>query len=416
MTEFPPDSPPVASNVFKPTREAALERLADVDVGGYARRRNYVDGPVTRLSPYLSHGLIELPEVLQRLRTRGPLPIQHKLVFEFAWREYFQHVWRHLGDGILENVRDPRPGAVYSDVLPADIIGARTGVPVIDASVRDLYATGYVHNHARMWLASYIVHVRKVQWRVAADWMYGHLLDGDLASNHLSWQWVAGSFSAKPYLFNAANVAEYAPALASPGTVIDCGYDRLEALANSAESAGPEPAAPKKGVAMPKLFARPPAKLKAKLIDSLSSLGSIRSQRAALLHPWWLQARPDSSLVIGVLHAPFHEKFPWSAKRWAFVMERMRAVTDVIWYGDVTHLPEELLDAGAVSLSSRRTFNPGYADALDNPEVELSETPRFLEDPDVLCGSFTRFWNQVVPAPVESPRDRERVLARKLRT
>lgn len=416
MTDTPDNWSAASPAGFPPTREAAAARLAAVNVADYARRRNYLDGPVTRLSPYFSHGLIELPEALLRLRTRGPLPLQHKLVFEFGWREYFQHVWRHLGDGILADVRAPLPGVVYAGALPADIVAARTGVPVIDASVREMYATGYVHNHARMWLASYIVHVRKIHWRTGADWMYGHLLDGDLASNHLSWQWVAGTFSAKPYLFNAANVAEYAPALASPGTAVDCSYEQLEALARGTGSAAAEPAAPKKGVTMPKLFATPPAKLKVKLLDSLQSLGDIRAQRATLVHPWWLQARPDSSLVIGVLHAPFHTRFPWSAARWAFVMARMRAVTDVIWYGDLTQLPDTLLDAGAVSVASRRTYNPGYADALDNPEVTLAEVPRFLDDPDVLCGSFTRFWNQVLPPPVESPRDKERVLARKLRT
>ena len=95
-------------------------------------------------------------------------------------------------------------------------------MPVIDEAVRTLFATGTLHNHARMWLASSVVHVRKVHWRVGADWLYGHLLDGDLASNHLSWQWVAGTGSRKPYLFNAGNVARYAPAAwHSPGSVID---------------------------------------------------------------------------------------------------------------------------------------------------------------------------------------------------
>ena len=401
---------------FIPTREAALARLAAVNPADYARRRNYLDGPVTRLSPYFSHGLLELPEALQRLRTRTALPLQHKLVFEFGWREYCQHVWRHLGDGILADVRAPVSTAAYASALPADIVAARSGVAVIDASVRELYETGYLHNHARMWLASYIVHVRKTHWRIGADWMYGHLLDGDLASNHLSWQWVAGTFSAKPYLFNAENVAEYAPGLASPATAIDCSYEKLEAMARGAGSAGPEPAAPKKGSTMPKLLAVPPAKLKLKLLDGLQSLHGFRGQRVALVHPWWLHARPDSSLVIGVLHAPFHARFPWSAQRWSFVMARMREVTDVIWCGDLGLLPATLVCGGALAIASRRSLNPGYAEALGSPSVSLSEVPRFLDDPQTLCGSFTRFWNEVVPAPAASPRDRERVLARKLRT
>jgi hypothetical protein len=91
-------------------------------------------------------------------------------------------------------------------------------------------------------------------------------------------------------------------------------------------------------------------------------------------------------------------------------------VTDLVWCGDLATLPGALMDGGAISIASRRTFNPGYAEALSDPDVELSEVPRFLDDPDTLCGSFTRFWNEVVPAPVASPRERERILARKLRT
>jgi hypothetical protein len=85
-----------------------------------------------------------------------------------------------------------RPAA-YVRELPTEIRQGCTGVPVIDEAVYALYANGTLHNHARMGLASYVVHVRKVHWRAGADWLYSHLLDGDLASNHLSWQWVAGT-------------------------------------------------------------------------------------------------------------------------------------------------------------------------------------------------------------------------------
>ena len=85
-----------------------------------------------------------------------------------------------------------------------------------------------------MWLASYVVHLRKVHWRAGADWLVAHLLDGDLASNHLSWQWEAGTGSNKPYLFNADNVARYAPAQwHSAGSVIDASYETLDAMARS---------------------------------------------------------------------------------------------------------------------------------------------------------------------------------------
>ena len=95
--------------------------------------------------------------------------------------------------------------------MPQDVLTGCTGITVIDEAVRTLYRTGYLHNHARMWLASYLVHLRKTDWKAGAMWMYRHLLDGDLASNALSWQWVAGTLTGKPYLFNAENVERYAP-------------------------------------------------------------------------------------------------------------------------------------------------------------------------------------------------------------
>ena len=198
--------------IFPPTRQAALERMAAIHPAEYVRTRNDLQGAVTGLSPYITHGLFSLPEVFKAIAQHHPLTVQDKLVFELGWRAYYRHVWTHRSEGIFDSIHDGcLPEAEYARALPADIRQARTGVPVIDMAVRTLYATGYLHNHARMWLASYVVHLRKVHWRIAADWLYGHLLDGDLASNHLSWQWVAGTGSSKPYLFNADNVARFAP-------------------------------------------------------------------------------------------------------------------------------------------------------------------------------------------------------------
>lgn len=224
--------------MFEPTLAAARARIAAVHPASYALTRNQLDGAVTQLSPYLTHGFVSLPEVLAAVRRRHPVNAQHKLVYEFGWREYFHHVWRFEGERIFSSLHPgPLPDDAYSPELPADIREARTGVPAIDQAVRMLYATGWLHNHARMWLASYVVHLRKVHWRAGADWLYGHLLDGDLASNHLSWQWVAGTGSHKPYLFNAENVARYAPPdWHSPGTPIDTSYEALDVIARSPKS------------------------------------------------------------------------------------------------------------------------------------------------------------------------------------
>ena len=374
-----------------PTPAAARRLVAAVRPAEYARRRNHVDGPVTRLSPYITHGIVRLPDLVRELAERYRRSTLDKLLFEFAWREFFHHVWRHEGEGILGDLGAPISGAAYADRLPDDVIEGRTGVPVIDASVRELYATGYLHNHQRMWLASYVVHLRKVHWRPAADWMYGHLLDGDLASNHLSWQWVAGTFSRKPYLFNADNVARYAPALASPGTVIDRGYDELDRIARGTDAVGAEPDAAGDRVSVPPLLGTPP-----ELAGDAVEASRVSGRRVALVHSWSLAQRPEADLAVGVLHLPFHARFPWSAKRWRFVLARMQTVTDFLFVGDANELPRLL--GGAREITTEATLNPGYQDAFGAPEIQVTPPPRFTSDPARLCRSFSRFWREVEPS------------------
>jgi len=349
-------------------------RLSAVDPAAYAGSRNHVAGAVTGLSPWITHGCIPAPELIERFGLTG----QDMLAFQFGWRAFFQHVWSHLGDGILADIRPGLPGIPYADTLPADIREGRTGIPVVDRAVATLYATGTLHNHARLWLASYVVHVRKVHWRPAADWLYAHLLDGDLASNHLSWQWVAATFSSKPYLFNADNVARFAPAdWHSPGTPLDTDYAALEALARSPRAIIPF-GQPEKGLTEPPRLTAPPAHLLG--ADDFSLPPS--DTDATLVHPWAL--RPGEGPRIGVIHLPFHRRFPWSETRWAFVLPRLRAVTDRIFVGDLRQLDGHF--------RAEATLNPDYREALAHLGAELTPQPRWLPDPATLCPSFSRFW------------------------
>lgn len=99
------------------------------------------------------------------------------------------------------------------DPLPAVFRSARLAQSfqlALQQATRDqLVTTGWLHNHARMWMAAWLVHWRRVHWKAGADWFLEHLLDGDPASNHLSWQWVASTFSHKPYFFNRGNLERY---------------------------------------------------------------------------------------------------------------------------------------------------------------------------------------------------------------
>ena len=371
---------------FPPTLEAAQARLQAIQPGAYARTRNALDGTVTRLSPYFTHGLLDLPVALATLQAQHPLGPQDKLVMQLGWREFFAHVWRHQGERIFNDLRPPVTPLHYASTLPGDVLHACTGVPVIDHAVRTLYATGYLHNHARMWLASYVVHLRKVHWRVGADWLYAHLLDGDLASNHLSWQWVAGTFSVKPYLFNGENVARYAPLeWHSPGTVIDTSYEALDVIARESPDCGPEPiqAAP---CEVPALHDAPPSQPFAPLPpDWLASLPA----QIHLVHPWSLGEQAATGYKLGVIHLPFHARFSWSARRWAFVAKRMRECCDAVFVGDLQTLLPQLK---AHQLSARDTANPSYAQALHSGSVQLESIPRFLEDPGRYCQSFSKFY------------------------
>ena len=376
---------------FAPTRSAALARIAAVRPTDYARSRNAIDGAVTQLSPYITHGFVTLPEVLAEVASRHRLDVQHKFVFELGWREFFRHVWAHRGDAILQSLHaGVLPDEAYAREVPADIRQARTGVPAIDVAVRTLYATGTLHNHARMWLASYLVHLRKVHWRAGADWLYAHLLDGDLASNHLSWQWVAGTGSTKPYLFNAENVARYAPPhWHSGGSVIDKPYEALDAIARSmrAVRAVPVAAAGSDGVAEPELRHRPPTTGAATAPRAVDVAG----RDVWLVHPWALDEPPRDlpagCVRLGLLLSDFHDAWPWSDARWAFVGGRVSELTPLCWSGSRENAALALAHARSV-----QTLADPHIDALLPATVIRRPALRLFAGVQRPCASFSRWW------------------------
>ncbi|GAB4472615.1 MAG: FAD-binding domain-containing protein [Anaerolineae bacterium] len=193
-------------------RAAAEDALARIDPAAYGKTRNHLDGAVTRLSPYIRHGVLSLAEVRDAALAQAEAAGAEKLVSELGWRDYFQRVYAAIGEGVWHDREPYKTGftpADYSDDLPDDVREGRTGLACIDAFARDLIETGWLHNHARMWLAAYVIHWRRVKWQAGACWFLQHLLDGDPASNNLSWQWVASTFSHKPYIFNRENLERF---------------------------------------------------------------------------------------------------------------------------------------------------------------------------------------------------------------
>ncbi|WP_083513548.1 FAD-binding domain-containing protein [Curtobacterium luteum] len=204
--------------MFIPTRPAGLEALHDfVPRAGadYRRDRNHDLGPartnVSGLSPYLRHRLVTEEEVVDAVLDRHSLHAAEKFVQEVFWRTYWKgwleqrpEVWRRY----RREVRD-----LLASELPdgyEDAVAGRTGIDAMDAWARELVETGYLHNHVRMWFASIWVFTLGLPWQLGADFFLRHLLDGDAASNTLSWRWVAGlQTRGKTYLATTENISRY---------------------------------------------------------------------------------------------------------------------------------------------------------------------------------------------------------------
>jgi deoxyribodipyrimidine photo-lyase len=222
-------------------RSHGLRRLDQIEPGQYTKTRNMIDGAVTRLSPYLRHRCITTAEARRKAEERGN---SGKLVQELAWHDYFQRVYAAVGEeGVWESLEPWKTGYGPSDYavdLPPEIEAGETGVDWIDHFANQLSEGGWLHNHARMWLACYVVHARRVSWQAGASWFLRHLVDGDPASNNLSWQWVASTFSAKPYFMNRGNVVKFSNGRFPPhakNDPLDAPYD---VLANQLFAQGPD--------------------------------------------------------------------------------------------------------------------------------------------------------------------------------
>ncbi len=194
---------------FPTTYAEILNRLDTIDPVSYGRSRNFVDGAVSYLSPYVSRGVFSTKQVSEYMLARGyPASRIQKFIQELCWRDYWQQVWIHKGNQIDEDLQHPQPRA-ERDGIPVAIVTATTGIEAIDEQIRSFYQTGYLHNHVRMYTAALACNIGRAHWYQPARWMYYHLLDADWASNALSWQWVAGSNSRKTYLANQENISKY---------------------------------------------------------------------------------------------------------------------------------------------------------------------------------------------------------------
>lgn len=202
------------------------ERIEEIDPIRYGSTRNYLNGAVSRLSPYISRGVISTQQVFNALLDKGYSPGQMgKFMQELAWRDYWQQVWVAKGFAINEDVKHSQ-GLVSNQLIATAVVEGETTISAIDQAILQLYETGYMHNHLRMYVASVACNAAQSHWRLPAKWMYYHLLDADWASNALSWQWVAGSNANKKYVANQENINKYC-FTEQTNTFLDVPYSEL---------------------------------------------------------------------------------------------------------------------------------------------------------------------------------------------
>lgn len=216
--------------MFSPQYNDIISKVNSIDPVAYGRSRNYINGAVGRLSPYVSRGAISTSQILESVIQREfSFKSTETLIKQLAWREYFQRVWQHLGNDINKEIKYEQLDFTHRSMCK-NIIEANSGVEAIDNAVSALYETGYMHNHERMYVASVTGNIAKSHWLLPAQWMYYHLLDADWASNACSWQWVVGSFSSKKYYANQENISNYTGSR-QRRSYLDLDYSELPTMA-----------------------------------------------------------------------------------------------------------------------------------------------------------------------------------------
>jgi len=196
----------------------ALEVFIDGALQGYSEDRDRPDRVGTsRLSPHLHFGEIAVWRVahaLQQARSAANARHVDAHIRELGWREFAYHLLHHFPQTPNENLNprfDQFNWAQVDDAALQAWQQGRTGVPIVDAGLRELWATGYMHNRVRMIVASYLCKHLRYHWLEGARWFWDTLVDADLANNTLGWQWTAGTGAdASPYfrVFNPVTQAQ----------------------------------------------------------------------------------------------------------------------------------------------------------------------------------------------------------------
>jgi deoxyribodipyrimidine photo-lyase len=201
---------------FYTTREKALESLEiflNQDAINYSSKRNYDFGTIDRknvscLSPYISHRLIDEYEISKKVLSKHPYQKVEKYIQEIYWRVYWKG-WLELRPKVwFDFIEDLKIIEESKDYYQA--INGKSKIECLNDWVKEIKEYNYLHNHARMWFASIWIFTLGLPWQKGAEFFMKYLLDGDAASNTLSWRWVAGiQTKGKNYIAQNWNINKF---------------------------------------------------------------------------------------------------------------------------------------------------------------------------------------------------------------
>lgn len=355
--------------IFQTSFEDIESLIQNINPVTYAKSRNFADGAVTKLSPYISRGVISTKKIYESVKSSGiTFEAAEKLIQELAWRDYWQQVWVHRNEEIFGDLKRPQSPVLHHEI-PKAIFEGTTGIQAVDRAIEELYQTGYMHNHMRMYIASISCNVAQCHWLQPAKWLYANLLDGDLASNMLSWQWVAGSNANKKYYANQENINKYFYTH-QQGTFLDKAYEEFE------------------NMQVPEIL-QEKSKLEVILnLKSIKSAEGIRNEETLVYNYYNLDANwysDEDFQRIFLLEPSIFERFPISEKCLKFTLELSKNIPDLkLFVGEFDEL-SKLIN------SEKITFK----------EHPLNKNYLGKEDPrDWICSvqgdfpSFFAFWKK----------------------
>jgi len=206
--------------IFEASRAKALNQLnnfVENNLGEYSKLRNFDFGPEKRsniscLSPYITHGIINEQEVIQKALSKFSFSKNEKFIQEVLWRTYWKG-WLELRPNVwadylieLNQIKNE----FQNDQNYLSAIEGKTNIDCFNEWVNELKENNYLHNHTRMWFASIWIFTLELPWQLGAEFFMQHLFDGDAASNTLGWRWVAGvQTQGKHYLASEWNIKKF---------------------------------------------------------------------------------------------------------------------------------------------------------------------------------------------------------------